>query len=83
MVVFLTSEAQEEADELPLTMRARLDGVIARLERWPNVSGHKALSGAWRDHYRVRMGDWRVVFHVMTSNLIVVRIMHRREVYDE
>ncbi len=82
MVVYLTSEAQPDADNLPFTMQARLDDIIARLERWPNVSGHKPLVGEWRGHYRIRMGDWRVIFQVVAPTVIVVRIAHRSTVYD-
>lgn len=82
MVVLLTPDAQREVDALPLTMRVRLEAIIARLERWPNVSGHKALTGAKRGQYRIRMGDWRVIFKVVTPAIIVVRIAHRSKVYE-
>jgi mRNA interferase RelE/StbE len=82
MLVLLAPDAQREADELPLTMRARLGDVISRLERWPHVSGCKPLTGEWKGHYRIRMGDWRVIFHVVTPTLIVVRIAHRSKVYE-
>jgi mRNA-degrading endonuclease RelE of RelBE toxin-antitoxin system len=37
----------------------------------------------WVGHYRIRTGDWRVLFRVVTPKLLVVRIKHRREVYDD
>jgi mRNA-degrading endonuclease RelE of RelBE toxin-antitoxin system len=82
MVVLLTPDAQRDADGLPLTMRVRLADVLARLERWPHVSGHKALTGEWKGHSRIRMGDWRVIFQVVTPAVIVVRIAHRSKVYE-
>ncbi|MDP9033225.1 MAG: type II toxin-antitoxin system RelE/ParE family toxin [Myxococcota bacterium] len=81
-MVVLTRSAQQDVANLPVTMRARLQGIIARLERWPEVSGSKALKGEWRDHYRLRMGDWRVIFQVVSPNVIVVRIANRSEVYE-
>jgi mRNA-degrading endonuclease RelE of RelBE toxin-antitoxin system len=81
-VVYLTPEAQREADDLPFTMQARLDDILTRLERWPSVSGYKALTGRWRGHYRIRMGDWRVIFQVVAPTVIVVRIAHRPKVYE-
>ena len=83
MQVLIAPEAQADVLELPVTMRARLDGVIARLEKWPNLSGAKPLRGEWKGHYRIRMGDWRVIFKVVRPNLIVVRIAHRSAVYEE
>ena len=31
--------------------------------------------------YRVRQGDWRAVFRVEESDVVVIRVAHRREVY--
>jgi len=82
MIVLLTPNAQREAEGLPLTMRARLDDIIVRLQRWPDVSGCKPLTGEWKGHQRIRMGDWRVIFHVVTPSVIVIRIAHRSKVYE-
>jgi mRNA interferase RelE/StbE len=82
MIVLLTPDAQREADGLPLAMRARLQDVIARLQRWPDVSGCKPLTGEWKGHQRIRMGDWRVIFQIVTPSVIVVRIAHRSKVYE-
>jgi mRNA-degrading endonuclease RelE of RelBE toxin-antitoxin system len=82
MVVLLTPEEQREADSLPLTMQARLRDIIARLELWPNVSAHKALTREWKGHSCIRMRDWRVIFRVITPTLLVVRIAHRSKVHE-
>jgi mRNA-degrading endonuclease RelE of RelBE toxin-antitoxin system len=82
MIVLLTPDAQRQAHELPLAMRARLQDVITRLERWPDVSGCKPMTHDWKGHYRVRMGDWRVIFQVVAPSVIVVRIAHRSKVYE-
>jgi len=33
-------------------------------------------------HYRIRTGDWRIIFRLVKPNVIVVRIKHRSEVYE-
>jgi mRNA interferase RelE/StbE len=83
MTVLLTPEAQREFDRLPATIRARVLRIFERLTAWAEVSGAKPLSGDWAGHYRIRTGDWRVVFRVVTPRLIVVRIKHRSEVYED
>ena len=83
MRVVLAPEAQSDVLALPVTMRARFDAVITRLEAWPAVSGAKPLRGEWKGHYRIRMGDWRVIFKPVRPDLIVVRIAHRSTVYEE
>jgi mRNA interferase RelE/StbE len=46
-----------------------------------SASSVKALKGG--DEYRLRVGDWRVVYtlHDDVLTVLVVRIAHRREVY--
>lgn len=56
--------------------------VIESLESNPRPAGCKKLTGS--DHtYRVRIGDYRVVYDIQDDLLIilVVRIRHRRDVY--
>jgi mRNA-degrading endonuclease RelE of RelBE toxin-antitoxin system len=81
--VVISPQAQVEVRALPVTMRVRFDAVITRLEAWPNVSGAKPLRGAWKEHYRIRMGDWRVIFKVVRPNVIVVHVAHRSTVYED
>lgn len=83
MRVVIAVEAEEDLRALPLTMRVRFDAVITRLETWPNVSGAKPLRGEWKGHYRIRMGDWRVIFRPVRPDVIVVRIAHRSTVYED
>jgi mRNA-degrading endonuclease RelE of RelBE toxin-antitoxin system len=82
VAVRLALDAQEDFDVLPATMRARVLGVFERLQQWPNVSGAKALRGDWIGHYRIRTGDWRIIFQVVAPTVIVVCIKHRSEVYE-
>ena len=83
MRVLIAQDALDDVAALPVTMRARLDAVVTRLEAWPTVSGAKPLRGEWKGHYRIRMGDWRVIFKIVRPNLIVVRIAHRSTVYED
>jgi mRNA interferase RelE/StbE len=83
MVILLAPDAQQDFDKLPVTIRARVLKILERLSAWPEVSGAKALAGDWSGHHRVRTGDWRIIFRVITPNLIVVRIKHRSKVYGD
>lgn len=47
------------------------------------MSGAKPLRNEWKGHYRIRIGDWRVIFKVVRPNVIVVRVANRRDVYEE
>lgn len=83
VAVLLAKDAQTDYDDLPATIQERVSAIIERLRNWPTVSGAKALSGQWAGHFRIRTGDWRVIFRVVTPRLVVVRIKHRREVYGD
>ena len=63
-------------------IRLRIQGVIALLAQDPRPPGARALQG--RDGLRVRVGDYRVVYTVDDNVLtvVVVRLGHRRDVYD-
>jgi mRNA interferase RelE/StbE len=39
------------------------------------------LSGPFEGLYKVRVGDYRVIYTLAAERVLVVRIAHRREVY--
>jgi len=82
MKVTILDDALEDLDGLPSTMQERVLEVVERLEHWPQVSGVKTLTANWRGHSRIRTGDYRVVFKVCPDRIVVVRVAHRKEVYE-
>jgi mRNA interferase RelE/StbE len=69
--------------ETPLAKRlARAFEVLEQNPRQhPNI---KALKGKLAGRYRYRVGDYRVVYRIDddTTEVIILLIKHRREVYD-
>ncbi|HXB70649.1 MAG TPA: type II toxin-antitoxin system RelE/ParE family toxin [Candidatus Acidoferrales bacterium] len=57
----------------------RLDGLASN----PRLSGCKKLRGG-DDEWRIRVGDYRVVYTIDDTKLLVevTRIRHRSEVYE-
>ncbi len=62
--------------------RKRLQGVIALLGEDPRPPGAKPLRG--RPAWRVRTGDYRVIYTIDDGVLVIVVVAlgHRRDVYD-
>ena len=62
-------------------MRERVRSAIDGLATDPRPAGCVKLAG--RDDYRVRVGEYRVVYAVDDAErvVIVARIAHRRDVY--
>ncbi len=68
------------------SMMRCLAGSTARLwhlPRIPRPPGCKKLKG-YKDQWRVRVGDYRVVYTIDDQKLLVevTRIRHRRDVYE-
>lgn len=80
--VLASPEAQAQILELPKVVRARMYGIMKRLERWPTVSGAKPLRGKLAGHYRLRTGDYRIQFRVEGESVIIERVGHRGGFYD-
>ena len=81
--VRMTPEARRQFDDLPLTIRVRVQGIFERLAKWPNVSGARPLRGDLSGQCRVRTGDYRVLFTPRGDDVIVTKIAHRHRFYDE
>ncbi len=74
--------AQVELDALDDAQFARIDRKILALADDPRPAGCKKLRG-YRDQWRIRAGDWRVVYIIDDASTLVIitRVAHRREVY--
>jgi mRNA interferase RelE/StbE len=80
--VTLLREAQKTLDKMDVGLRGRMIRAIRLLEDDPRHPGAVKLAGP-DDFYRVRVGDWRIVYAIRDRELVVIvlRIGHRREVY--
>lgn len=68
--------------KLGADIRRRIITRVETLSENPRPSGAEKLQGL-RDLYRIRVGDYRVVYQVSDDILLVlvVRVGHRRDVY--
>jgi mRNA interferase RelE/StbE len=79
--VRLKPRAERDLDRLPLDVARRIWRRLLALEDEPRPLGASKLEGS--DAYRIRIGDYRVVYLISDSDRLVeiVRVAHRREVY--
>ena len=75
--------AQKELASLPKAIRIRIGKKIDSLQTNPTPQGVKLLKGKDREAYRVRVGDYRILYQIKKDILtvLVIKIGHRREVY--
>ena len=78
-----TAGAERELDHLDSLTRTRILKRLKRLGENADVIQHEELSGPLSDLFKLRVGDYRVLYDMIESeNLIVVhQIGHRSEVY--
>ncbi|HXV61213.1 MAG TPA: type II toxin-antitoxin system RelE/ParE family toxin [Vicinamibacteria bacterium] len=80
--VFIKPSAAKEIEAVDnVKDRLRIVRRIRRLALEPRPPGCEKLSG--EDKYRLRQGEFRIVYAIEDENLIVyvVKVGHRREVY--
>ena len=78
-----TAGAERELDHLDSLTRTRILKRLKRLGENADVIQHEELSGPLSDLFKLRVGDYRVLYDMIESeNLILVhQIGHRSDVY--
>ena len=78
-------EAVEELSRIDPIWQKRILNKIKILSADPkNLANNiKKLKGKYRDYYRLRVGDYRVIYSQENDRLIIIiiRIGHRKEIY--
>ena len=41
----------------------------------------KALAGEWQGYFRLRVGDYRIIFAISSDEITIARVRHRSEAY--
>jgi mRNA interferase RelE/StbE len=81
-LIQIRKSAQKQLDKLSDDIADELLDAIENLAANPRPSGCKKLKG--RDGYRIRKGDYRIIYNIFDNVLTVdiVAVGHRREIYD-
>lgn len=72
-------KAIKDLDSLPRETARRILEKAGRLQN--NLQGDVKRLTNFTPEYRLRVGDYRVLFEVEGNRVVVYRIGHRREVY--
>ena len=80
--VRLSAAAQRDLDRLDTATTERVLRRVESLTANPRPHGVEKMAGP-DDLYRVRAGDWRIIYQIADRvlSVLVVKIGHRREVY--
>jgi len=79
--VLIKRSAEKEIVRLPEAIRRLVVDRILELGHEPHPPGSQKLAG--RDEYRVRQGNYRIVYTIEDAvvTVTVVRVAHRSDVY--
>jgi mRNA interferase RelE/StbE len=79
--VVLSKKAQKQLDKLSDAIAEPIFEAISNLEENPRPFGNKKLKG--RDGYRIRIGNYRVIYDIFDMQLIVdvIAVGHRKDIY--
>lgn len=77
-----SAHAARSFRKLPRSVQVRLYAAIEALKDNPRMPGSEKLKGS-ENAYRLRAGDYRVLYEIMDDELAVyiIEVGHRREVY--
>ena len=79
MTARYTRRAEKDLQNLPFKDRQRVLDAVDRFAA-KGVGDIRALSGQWRGRYRLRVGNWRVIFR-RQDGIVVLGVLNRREAY--
>ncbi|HOH37874.1 MAG TPA: type II toxin-antitoxin system RelE/ParE family toxin [Spirochaetota bacterium] len=77
----ITPSAARDYKKIPHAELTKINKLINSLSQNPRPSGSKKLEN--RNAYRVRSGNYRIIYEISDKILTVcvIRIRHRKEVY--
>lgn len=80
-VILISSAAERQIARLPRDIEPRVRSAIDGLAEDPRPTGSLKMQGI--DRYRIRIGDYRVIYEVEDRELrvLVVRAGHRSSIY--
>ena len=76
------SSAIKELQKLPRPMISKIVSAVDNLSSNPFPQGVRKLVGT-EDTYRIRIGDYRVLYNIIENRLVIeiIRVRHRKDAY--
>lgn len=82
--VLFTKKASKEISKLDPDARTQVIEAIEDLKRDARPPNSKSLKGDLKGYWRLRTGDYRVIYQIRDQQLeiVVIRAGHRKDIYD-
>ena len=80
--ILITKTARKDIDALDSVIRKRLGKKLLHIASLEDVASvARKLEGEMIGEYRIRTGDYRILFDIDKKHIIIVRVQHRKDVY--
>jgi mRNA interferase RelE/StbE len=81
--VLIDARAAKKLEKLPKPIIQKIDNAIVSLSENPRPPGAKLLRGKFKEGWRIRIADYRVLYRIDdgAQEVRIFDIRHRREVY--
>ena len=80
MQIEIRKSAIKDLKSINEPFKTTIHGKILELKNFPNVSNIKKLTN-FEPAYRLRVGDYRVLFDVIDEIIVIGRVLHRQNSY--
>lgn len=81
MRIEIRKSAIKDLQKINEPFKNKLHEKIISLKNFPDVSNIKKLTN-FEPAYRLRVGDYRVLFDVVGETIFIGRVLHRQESYE-
>lgn len=82
-LIYHPKVVEEDLPPLPLNIQRRIARALeARLGSAPEQCG-EPLKGTLKGYWKLRIGDYRVVYKIMGTEVWVLGIIHRKRIYED
>jgi len=80
MKIELRKSAIKDLEHISNPFKTNIHNKILELEKFPNIQNIKKLTN-FEPAYRLRVGNYRILFDVFNDTVTVGRILHRQNSY--
>ncbi|MCI5128693.1 MAG: type II toxin-antitoxin system RelE/ParE family toxin [Candidatus Electrothrix sp. AUS3] len=80
MKINIRKSAIKDLKRISLNDRQKIHSKILILSKFPNISNVKKLTN-FEPAYRLRVGNYRILFDVSETTIEIGRVLHRKDSY--
>ncbi|MCI5124368.1 MAG: type II toxin-antitoxin system RelE/ParE family toxin [Candidatus Electrothrix sp. AU1_5] len=80
MKINIRKSAIKDLKKISLNDRQKIHSKILILSKFPNISNVKKLTN-FEPAYRLRVGNYRILFDVSETTIEIGRVLHRKDSY--